>query len=121
MRLLGSVPVLNCSDVERSLNFYQQALQFVVLNKRTGERGLEWVYLQSGDTLLMLEKSSSDGDYKSESLNRLYLYTDDVSTLHHYLIAKGYEVSPISRTAYMEEFDLHDPDGQRLTLGQQIE
>jgi len=121
MRLLGSVPVLNCSDVERSLNFYQQALQFVVLNKRTGERGLEWVYLQSGDTLLMLEKSSSHRNFKSESLNRLYLYTDDVSAMHHYLMAKGYQVSPISRTVYMKEFDLHDPDGQRLTLGQQIE
>jgi catechol 2,3-dioxygenase-like lactoylglutathione lyase family enzyme len=120
MRLLGSVPVLNCSDLEQSLDFYQQALQFVVLNKRVGERGIEWVYLQSGDTLIMLEQRSPQGAGNSESINRLYLYTDDVSAMHHYLKAKGYDVSPIIKTAYMEEFDLHDPDGQRLTIGQQI-
>ena len=120
MRLLGSVPVLNCADIERSLEFYQQALQFVVLNKRLGEHGLEWVYLQSGDTLIMLEQRSAHSADNSESLNRLYLYTDDVSAMHHYLKAKGYDVSPIIKTAYMQEFNLCDPDGQRLTLGQQV-
>ena len=120
MRLLGSVPVLNCSDVEQSLDFYQQALQFVVLNKRTGEHGLEWVYLQSGDTLLMLEKAAASSETNISGCSRLYLYTDEVSAMHHYLKAKGYDVSPIEKTAYMEEFDLHDPDGQRLTIGQQI-
>jgi hypothetical protein len=120
MRLLGSVPVLGCSDVEHSLEFYQQALQFIVLNKRIGDRGLEWVYLQSGDTLIMLEKRERNTGPDSVPLNRLYFYTDDVSAMHHYLKAKGYEVGPMLKTAYMEEFDLFDPDGQRLSIGQQL-
>ena len=120
MRLLGSVPVLSCSDVERSVTFYQQALQFIVLNKRVGDEGIEWVHLQSGDTLLMLEKTSKPGSQKSTTLNRIYLYTDDVSAMRHFLKAKGYEVSPMLTTAYMEEFDLFDPDGQRLSIGQRI-
>ena len=120
MRLLGSVPVLNCSDIEQSLEFYQQALQFVVLNKRSGDDGLEWVYLQSGDTLLMLEKGAQAEEHQSATLSRLYFYTDDVSAMHHYLQAKGYSVSPVVRTAYMEEFELLDPDGQRLSIGQKI-
>jgi len=120
MRLLGSVPVLSCSDVERSVTFYQQALQFIVLNKRVGDEGLEWVHLQSGDTVLMLEKTGKSGSQKSTTLNRIYLYTDDVSAMHHFLKAKGYEVSPMLKTAYMEEFDLFDPDGQRLSIGQRI-
>ena len=119
MRLLGSVPVLSCSDVEQSLAFYQQALQFIVLNKRVGNDGLEWVYLQSGDTLLMLEKHADDNKQRPVTRNRLYLYTDDVATLRHYLQAKGYDVGPMLKTEYMEEFDLADPDGQRLTIGQQ--
>jgi len=120
MRLLGSVPVLGCSDVERSVTFYQQALQFVVLNKRVGDEGIEWVHLQSGDTSLMLEKTGKTGSQKSTTLNRIYLYTDDVSATRHFLKAKGYEVSPMLKTAYMEEFDLFDPDGQRLSIGQRI-
>ena len=121
MRLLGSVPVLGCSDVERSLEFYQQALQFIVLKKRVGDKGIEWAYLQSGDTLLMLEKSVQHDSQQAVTCNRLYLYSDDVVSMHHYLKAKAYEVSPVVKTAYMEEFDLIDPDGQRLTIGRQIE
>jgi catechol 2,3-dioxygenase-like lactoylglutathione lyase family enzyme len=120
MRLLGSVPVLNCSDVEQSLDFYQQALQFIVLNKRVGDHGLEWVHLQSGDTLLMLEQASANNTNRLAGISRLYLYTDDVATMHHYLMAKGFDVSRIVETDYMQEFDLHDPDGQRLTIGQQL-
>ena len=119
MRLLGSVPVLNCSDVEQSLEFYQQALQFVVLKKRAGDAGLEWVYLQSGDTLLMLEKSAQQNAQPAVTRTRLYLYCDDVASMHHFLKAKGYDVSTIIDTDYMEEFDLIDPDGQRLTIGHQ--
>ncbi len=118
MRLLGSVPVLGCTDVEQSLHFYQQALQFIVLNKRVGDEGLEWVYLQSGDTLLMLEKKAVHSGQQQPVCNRLYLYTDDVSSMRHFLMAKGYDVSPVLKTDYMEEFDLYDPDGQRLTVGQ---
>ena len=118
MRLLGSVPVLACSDVERSLNFYQQALQFVVLNKRNGDAGLEWVHLQSGDTLLMLEKNAIQSQDHAAACNRLYLYTDDVAAMHHFIKAKGYDVGELHKTAFMQEFDLLDPDGQRLTIGQ---
>jgi len=120
MRLLGSVPVLSCSDVEQSLEFYQQALQFVVLNKRMGDDGLDWVYLQSGDTLLMLERNRTGHDQQAATSTRLYLYVDDVTAIQHYLKAKGYEVGPVTSTDYMQEFDLFDPDGQRLTLGKQI-
>ena len=120
MRLLGSVPVFSCSDVEQSVTFYQQALQFIVLNKRVGDEGLEWVHLQSGDTLLMLEKTGKTSSQKSATLNRIYLYTDDVSAMRHYLKAKGYEVSPMLKTAYMEEFERCYPDGQSLSIGQRI-
>ena len=91
-----------------------------MLNKRVGDNGLEWVYLQSGDTLLMLEKSVRNEGRKQVAHGRLYFYTDDVSAMRHYLKARGYEVGPMLKTAYMEEFDLVDPDGQRLSIGQQL-
>ena len=119
MRLLGSVPVLSCSNLEQSLNFYQQALQFVILNKREGEHGMEWLHLQSGDTQLMLEQKPESQTVNPTS-SRLYFYTDDVMTMHHYLQAKGYEPGDVTKTKFMQEFDLFDPDGQRLTIGQRL-
>ncbi len=120
MRLTGSVPVILCSDIEQSLSFYQQALQFVILNKRNGDEGLEWAYLQSGDTLLMLEATGTPGSSDANTFNRLYFYTDDVEGMRHLLHAKGFEVSLINRTDYMQEFDIVDPDGNRLTIGQRL-
>ena len=119
MRLLGSVPVLSCSNLEQSLNFYQQALQFVILNKREGEHGLEWLHLQSGDTQLMLEQNP-ELQTEQQTTSRLYLYTDDVMAMHHYLQAKGFEPGSVIKTRFMQEFDLFDPDGQRLTIGQRL-
>jgi catechol 2,3-dioxygenase-like lactoylglutathione lyase family enzyme len=119
MRLVSSITVLGCADIEASLAFYRQALQFVILKKRPGPEGLEWVYLQSGDTLLMLEKSRKRDD-NTQCNSRIYFFTDDVAGMHHLLRAKGFTTSDIIETPYMKEFDLHDPDGQRLTIGQPV-
>jgi len=119
MRLRSGIPVLGCADVEKSLAFYRQALQFVILKKRNGAAGLEWVYLQSGDSLLMLEKSTLPAANK-QCGNRIYFFTDDVDGMHHLLKAKGFATTDIVETPYMHEFDLYDPDGQRLTIGQRV-
>jgi len=119
MRLKSSVTVLGCADMEQSLAFYRQALQFVILKKRNGPEGLEWVYLQSGGTLLMLEKNSKPVAI-TPCNNRIYFFIDDIDGTHHLLKAKGFATSTIIETPYMKEFDLYDPDGQRLTIGQPI-
>jgi catechol 2,3-dioxygenase-like lactoylglutathione lyase family enzyme len=119
MRLKSSITVLGCADMEQSLDFYRQALQFVILKKRSGDAGLEWAYLQSGDALLMLEKCSRP-TATTHGNNRIYYFTDNVNDMHHMLKAKGYTPSALIETRYMREFDLHDPDGQRLTIGQPV-
>lgn len=120
MRLKASIPVLCCTDMDRSLAFYQQALQFVILKKRNGASGLEWLYLQSGDTLLMLEQCRKQVTPNTRNTNRIYFFTDDVDGMHHLLKAKGYAASEPVETPHMKEFDLYDPDGQRLTIGQPV-
>lgn len=120
MRLTGSVPVLACNHIDVTLDFYLQALQFVIVNKRTTENTLEWAYLKSGDVLLMLEAINSK--FKGDGCSgRLYLYVDDAQQLHHYLKAKAYEVSALRVTLYdMQEFDINDPEGHQLTIGQRV-
>ncbi len=117
MQLTGSVPVLDCNNIEETLDFYQQALQFIIVNQRKSEQGPEWVYLKSGNTLLMLENCKAN---EKASGSRIYIYTDDVAALHHFLKAKGFSPGNTTTTSYgTEEFNLSDPEGHRLTIGQQ--
>jgi uncharacterized glyoxalase superfamily protein PhnB len=116
MKLTGSVPVLACETIEPSLEFYRTALQFVIIKQRASAHGLEWVYMASGDVFLMLERVSAK---PTAGGIRLYFYTDDVTRLSQYLTAKGYPVAEITTTDYgMKQFELVDPAGYRLTIGE---
>lgn len=120
MRLTGSVPVLACNDLEHCLDFYQSALHFVIIKQRRSDLGLEWAYLVSGDCTLMLEKQTA-GTSKSADCSRHYFYTDDVSALHHFLVARGYSPGEVRKTDYgMQEFDIVDPEGHHLCLGEKV-
>ena len=120
MQLTGSVPVLACSNIDDTLLFYQQALQFVIVNKRMSGDRLEWVYLRSGEVSLMLEAVAS-ADTADDHDSRIYFYTDDVQRLHHYMKARAYPLSELRLTGYgMQEFDVRDPDHHAITIGQHV-
>ena len=120
MQLLGGIPVLACRHIGQTLAFYQRALRFVILNHRDDENGLAWVHIQSGEVALMLEKDGSTENRPAASCPvRLYYHVDDVAALHHYLTANRFTPGDLRRTAYgAQEFDIFDPEGNRLTLGQ---
>jgi uncharacterized glyoxalase superfamily protein PhnB len=120
MKLLGGIPVFSCQQIEATLAFYQQALQFVILNQRFSGESLQWVHLKSGDVAIMLERSPGDSAEGSNATgSRLYLHVDNAAELHHYLIARQFQPSDLSATDYRAlEFDIHDPDGHRITIGQ---
>ena len=119
MRLTGSVPVLGCNNLEACLAFYRSALQFVIINQRKSEHGVEWAYLASGGSTLMLEKIDTTLDAAASNGQRLYFYCDDVKSLQHFLRAGGYAVSDLRTTPYgTREFDINDPDGHRLSVGE---
>ena len=120
MQLLGGIPVLACRHIGQTLAFYQRALRFVILNHRDDEDGLAWVHIQSGEVALMLEKAGATPSHPGASGPlRLYYYVDDVSALHHYLVANRFSPGVLRHTAYgAQEFDITDPEGNRLTLGQ---
>ena len=120
MKLLGGIPVIACQHIEQTLAFYQRALQFVILNRRDDEQGLAWAHLQSGEVVLMLEKSEPVANIASGSI-RLYFFVDQVAELHHYLRANQFKPGDLYQTDYgSQEFDITDPEGNRLTLGQKI-
>ena len=106
--------------MELQLAFYQQAFRFIIVNKRTGPSGLEWVHLKSDNTELMLAQRSSAAATSTAAYKlTLYYYTDDVLSSHHYMQAKGFAVGELVVTDYgMMEYHLQDSEGNKLAVGQ---
>ena len=120
MKLQGVIPVIEVADLQRQLEFYQQIFRFIIINKRRGPSGLEWVHLKSDNTELMLSLRNSPASSEQTNSNlTLYYYTDDVLSNHRYMKAKGITVSELSVTSYgMTEYSLEDTEGNKLAVCQ---
>jgi len=118
MTLTGQVPILKCQSVKRSLAFYKDTLGFVEIKSRRADDQLEWVYINSGKTFLMLELKSQSKT-KLETGIRLYFYTDDIDSLYQYMTAKQYAVTQLETTPYqLKQFSFTDPDGYKIQIGE---
>lgn len=117
MAILSGIPVLHCQSIDDTLAFYQQLLQFVLVNKREAEGQLVWAHLMHGETTLMLQSAES---HPATNANiSLYFFIDNIEELHHLVKAKKYPASAIETRDYqMREFSLSDPDGNMIIVGQ---
>jgi catechol 2,3-dioxygenase-like lactoylglutathione lyase family enzyme len=125
MSILSGIPVLNCQSIEATLDFYQQALQFVIVKKREVEGELQWIHLMNGSTTLMLQRTQlphnqlEQSQYKSITL---YFYVSNINSIHEFLKAKYGINSKVLNTKYhMHECEVCDPEGNNIMLGQKIE
>lgn len=120
MKLTGLVPILKCTSVDKSLLFYKDALGFVEIRTRRSENQLEWVYLKSGQTYLMLELANQSISNTSSSIS-LYFYTDDIDSFHQYMSAKNYPISALEITPYqLKQCTISDPDGHIIQIGESL-
>jgi uncharacterized glyoxalase superfamily protein PhnB len=125
MAILSGIPVIHCCSIETTLKFYQQLLQFVVVNKRDVDGVLDWAHLMHGDTTLMLQSASCDSETDTSLVHSivhssitLYYFVNNIDDLHHFIKAKNNDVSTIKQTDYhMREFSIVDPDGNLITIG----
>lgn len=122
MNFQGLIPVIQCQSIDQTLVFYEQALRYIILQKTVTDDGLQWAYLASDETLLMLQKNTKRVANPPESGNiLLHYYTSDIETQYQFMRARGFEVSPIETTPYhMQQFFVVDPEGNRITIGQNI-
>jgi uncharacterized glyoxalase superfamily protein PhnB len=108
--------------MEKTLAFYQQLLQFVVVNKREKNDELCWAHIMHGDITVMLrsvDQLHPEPDSTTESNITLYFFVNNINELHHYIKAKYNDVSEVIETDYQTfEFDLTDPEGNTVTIGQ---
>ena len=116
MEFKGLIPVIQCNQIDQTLAFYQQAFRYIIINKTITDDGLQWAYLKSDNTYLMLQKSTAHllhNVQSEETLNKnskieqqfsgkiiLHYYTSDVTAQHRFMTAKGIKVGEIENTPY---------------------
>lgn len=122
MAILSNTTVLNCRHIDETLQFYQQLLQFVVVNRRDTDQLLQWAHLMHGATAIMLRRVDDDlprTDDTPAPQIELYFFVDKLQELHHFIKAKGGSPSEVRITDYrMQEFEMNDPEGNLLVIGE---
>lgn len=121
MNFEGLIPVIQCQHIEKTLAFYQQALRYIIINKTENDAGLQWAYIKSDNTTLMLQKKSVSISNSSSNNIILHYFTSDVAAQHQFMAAKGVNVGQLEDTAYhVRQFYVGDPEGNKIAIGQDV-
>jgi catechol 2,3-dioxygenase-like lactoylglutathione lyase family enzyme len=116
------VPIIRCSDLERSLHFYTEVLDFERkwpgYEERETENGVVDLVRDGGE--LQLSRHAGDGAFGS--VNRLFV--DDVDESYVTFRSRGLNTAqrpespihnaPVNQTWGLREFAVSDPDGNNL-------
>ena len=117
---MNIIPIMKCEDINKSLSFYIQVLDFEVLNPEE-----EFPYKLVMREGARLDLSSVDGGIGS----CVYIEVENVDTLFAKFIKGGLNVSgsegvhggPLDQTWGMREFYVTDTDQNTLRFGHPIE
>ena len=124
----GVVPMLQSSDLQRTITFYTEVLGFEVTGTHEYEGELVWCSLRQDTTHLMFffegEHDHGDGEIHSHEpgmSGTLYFYPDDADALYE-TVKDRVEVqsAPQDMPYGMREFSISDPDGYRLSFGSEL-
>ena len=111
--VVGAATVFRVSDVAASTAYYRDVLGFTV----TFEFGkpIYYVCLQRDEAALHLNNKSP----QQPGNGALCLFVRDVDAVHAELARRGAKIpKPPQDYAYgMRDFDVYDPDGNRITVG----
>lgn len=122
------VPMLNCTDIQRSRAFYE-TLGFRLTSPEANFTEWNWGYFKdpSGAELMLMncgQPPFPPGERPADPWagpipSVMYCYPDDVVALHAEVTEAGLAPDDLCVTFYgMKEFSLMDPDGHRLSFGQ---
>ncbi|MCY7312117.1 MAG: VOC family protein [Pseudoxanthomonas sp.] len=114
MKMNSIIPMLPVASMPASVEFYQK-LGFSVKDRNDDWR---WAMLCLGECRLMVDESINLHP-GIPRISVLYLYPDDIAEYHALLRGNGLAVPDLELSFYgMKEFRMHDPDGNRLWIGQ---
>lgn len=120
-------PFIKCSDINTSVNFYSRILDFTVVQAPdpNPEAFLSvYAFLEREGCFVHLSEHSGDGVFGSV----LYIRVENLAAIYQVFLRNGLQVrdkagitmEPVKQTWGMEEFSVADPDGNRITFGQNL-
>jgi predicted enzyme related to lactoylglutathione lyase len=125
-KLLRAAPYFPVTDVERSMNFYDQVLGFrceysagVPLQFAICSRdGLPVMLRRVDDSAVVVPNEKQGGTWDA------FFWVNDADALHSELSSKGADIAygPLIQESYrMREFAVRDSDGHVLGFGQALD
>jgi lactoylglutathione lyase len=111
-----AVPFFMVSNMEQSLRFYVDGLDFVVTNQWTPSGKTEWCWLQRDGVSFMLQQSREDirQDGKPGSGVSICFQCQDALALYYEVVSKGLKVREPFVGNNMWVVIIEDPDGYKL-------
>ena len=125
---MSIAPFLRCSDINNSLNFYTNLLDFKVVQAPdpNPEAFMSmYAFLERDGSFIHLSQHAGDGVFG----NVIYVRVENLDEIYSAFINNGLEaqeesgitMEPVEQTWGMKEFYVADPDGNRIRFGQQID
>jgi lactoylglutathione lyase len=117
-----AVPFFAVADINRSLNFYVEGLQFEITRKWIDEGKLRWCWLQLGGAAVMLQEYKKHGHDSWNPEGKvgigvsIYFICDDALTIYRQAKAKGVALKKPFVGNGMWVIQLADPDGYQLSF-----
>jgi predicted enzyme related to lactoylglutathione lyase len=115
-----STPVLKVADYARAKAFYTEKLGYSVVEEG-GEPPQFGIF--DRDTSVLFVNAWQGGPTPVPGAWDAYIHVAGVEAVHEELVAAGVEIiRPVEVTVYgMREFEIRDPDGNVLCLGEDAE
>ncbi len=120
-------PFIKCSDINVSLNFYVNLLDFQLVQAPDSDPESfmsMYAYLKREKSIIHLSQHAGDGVFG----NVIYVHVKSIDSIYSIFLNNGLKtqeksgitMKPVEQTWGMKEFYVADPDGNRIRFGQQI-
>ena len=118
-------PFIKCSQIKASLAFYTEILDFNVVQAPDPDPNAflsVYAFIERDGSFVHLSEHSGDGVFG----NVIYVRVENIDKIYEQFILNGLEahskggltMKPVTQTWGMKEFSVKDPDGNRITFGQ---
>ncbi|PAU93270.1 glyoxalase [Aliifodinibius salipaludis] len=129
MKLQSLTPNLMVEDVNRTIEFYTETLDFELLETVPEEGVLEWAFVRKDNVSLMFQKEESIRDeypdlkdQKRGGALTLYIKVEDLKSLYQEIKDEVNLTKEMHKTFYgANEFAIKDPNSFILTFSDVLE